>query len=176
MRCMRHLVPALLCLMAVYPACAAEHGAHITLLVAQQGLERWEAACAASEGGTPALPLLLDADGRANLPETNLNWAVALMRTGENVELAAQVARAVLVHQDTADGSRTRGLFRWSAAPEAEFAQDATLYLAPALVIFAAFVFIPLVQSIRLSTYLTDPLGRAGAVDGKGPAPPPGSG
>lgn len=133
MRCMRQLVPALLCLMAVYPACAAEHGAHITLLVAQQGLERWEAACAASEGGTPALPLLLDADGRANLSETNLNWAVALMRTGENVELAAQVARAVLVHQDTADGSRTRGLFRWSAAPEAEFAQDATLYLAPAL-------------------------------------------
>jgi ABC-type sugar transport system permease subunit len=37
----------------------------------------------------------------------------------------------------------------------------ALLYLAPALVIFAAFVFIPLVQSIRLSTYLTDPLGRA---------------
>lgn len=37
----------------------------------------------------------------------------------------------------------------------------ALLYLAPALLIFAAFVFIPLVQSIRLSTYLTDPLGRA---------------
>ncbi len=37
----------------------------------------------------------------------------------------------------------------------------ALLYLTPSLVIFAAFVFIPLVQSIRLSTFLTDPLGRA---------------
>ncbi len=37
----------------------------------------------------------------------------------------------------------------------------ALLYLSPALIIFAAFVFIPLVQSIRLSTFLTDPLGRA---------------
>lgn len=37
----------------------------------------------------------------------------------------------------------------------------ALLYLAPSLAIFAAFVFIPLVQSIRLSTFLTDPLGRA---------------
>lgn len=37
----------------------------------------------------------------------------------------------------------------------------ALLYLTPSLAIFAAFVFIPLVQSIRLSTFLTDPLGRA---------------
>jgi sn-glycerol 3-phosphate transport system permease protein len=36
----------------------------------------------------------------------------------------------------------------------------ALLYLSPALIIFAAFVFIPLVQSIRLSAFLTDPLGR----------------
>ena len=36
----------------------------------------------------------------------------------------------------------------------------ALLYLSPALIIFAAFVFIPLIQSIRLSTFLTDPLGR----------------
>ncbi len=38
---------------------------------------------------------------------------------------------------------------------------EALLYLSPALIIFAAFVFIPLVRSIQLSTYLTDPIGRA---------------
>lgn len=37
----------------------------------------------------------------------------------------------------------------------------ALLYLSPALIVFLAFVFIPLVQSIKLSTFLTDPLGRA---------------
>jgi ABC-type sugar transport system permease subunit len=37
----------------------------------------------------------------------------------------------------------------------------ALLYLSPALIIFVAFVFIPLIQSIRLSMFLTDPLGRA---------------
>lgn len=37
----------------------------------------------------------------------------------------------------------------------------ALLYLSPALIIFTTFVFIPLVRSIRLSMYLTDPLGRA---------------
>lgn len=37
---------------------------------------------------------------------------------------------------------------------------EALLYLAPALIIFAAFVFIPLVRSMWLSTYLTDPIGR----------------
>jgi ABC-type sugar transport system permease subunit len=37
---------------------------------------------------------------------------------------------------------------------------EALLYLSPALIIFAAFVFIPLLRSIRLSTYLTDPIGR----------------
>lgn len=37
---------------------------------------------------------------------------------------------------------------------------EALLYLSPALIIFAAFVFIPLARSIELSTYLTDPIGR----------------
>ncbi len=37
----------------------------------------------------------------------------------------------------------------------------ALLFLSPALIIFATFVFIPLVKSIRLSLFLTDPLGRA---------------
>jgi sn-glycerol 3-phosphate transport system permease protein len=45
------------------------------------------------------------------------------------------------------------------------FAQ-AMLYLAPALVIFITFVFIPLGRSIRLSLYLTDPLGRPAAFAG----------
>ncbi len=34
------------------------------------------------------------------------------------------------------------------------------LYLTPSLIIFTAFVFIPLVRSFELSTYLTDPIGR----------------
>lgn len=37
---------------------------------------------------------------------------------------------------------------------------EALLYLSPALIIFTAFVFIPLIRSIELSTYLTDPIGR----------------
>lgn len=36
----------------------------------------------------------------------------------------------------------------------------ALLFLAPSLVLFATFVFIPLVRTIWLSTYLTDPIGR----------------
>ncbi|GEM_PF-4605618 len=130
MRCIRHLVPVLFGLLLTGAACAAEHGEHLALLVAQQGLERWEKAAASETAGAP---LLLEAGGRANLAETNLNWAVALMCSGEQVELASQVAAAVLAHQDTAATSRTRGLFRWSADPEAEYAEDATLYLAPAL-------------------------------------------
>lgn len=38
---------------------------------------------------------------------------------------------------------------------------EALLYLSPALLIFVLFVFIPLVRSIRLSLFLTDPIGRA---------------
>lgn len=37
----------------------------------------------------------------------------------------------------------------------------ALLFLSPALIVFVAFVFVPLIQSIRLSAFLTDPLGRA---------------
>lgn len=33
-------------------------------------------------------------------------------------------------------------------------------YLAPSLIIFIAFVFVPLIRSFELSTYLTDPIGR----------------
>lgn len=34
------------------------------------------------------------------------------------------------------------------------------LYLSPSLIIFLAFVFIPLLRSFELSTYITDPIGR----------------
>jgi sn-glycerol 3-phosphate transport system permease protein len=42
----------------------------------------------------------------------------------------------------------------------------AMLFLAPSLIIFMAFVFIPLVRSFWLSTYLTDPIGRPAAFVG----------
>ena len=34
------------------------------------------------------------------------------------------------------------------------------LYLSPSLILFLAFIFIPLLRSFELSTYLTDPIGR----------------
>lgn len=39
----------------------------------------------------------------------------------------------------------------------------ALLYLAPSLIFFLTFVFIPLLKTIELSTYLTDPIGRPAA-------------
>jgi sn-glycerol 3-phosphate transport system permease protein len=43
---------------------------------------------------------------------------------------------------------------------------EALLYLSPALIVFIIFVFIPLVRSIRLSLFLTDPIGRTAAFAG----------
>jgi sn-glycerol 3-phosphate transport system permease protein len=37
---------------------------------------------------------------------------------------------------------------------------EAMLYLSPALILFMAFVFIPLVRSFEISVYITDPIGR----------------
>jgi ABC-type sugar transport system permease subunit len=56
-----------------------------------------------------------------------------------------------------------RGPFGLTGAQQREVKKflTALLFLSPALIVFAAFVFIPLVRSIRLSAYLTDPLGRA---------------
>jgi len=42
----------------------------------------------------------------------------------------------------------------------------AMLFLAPSLVIFVFFVFIPLLKTIQLSLYLTDPIGRMAAFAG----------
>lgn len=55
-----------------------------------------------------------------------------------------------------------RGLFGLSGAQKRGIKKflEALLYLSPALIIFVAFVFIPLIRSIELSTYLTDPIGR----------------
>ena len=37
---------------------------------------------------------------------------------------------------------------------------EAMLYLSPALILFIAFVFIPLIRSFQISSYITDPIGR----------------
>ncbi len=37
---------------------------------------------------------------------------------------------------------------------------QAMLYLSPALILFMAFVFIPLIRSFEISAYITDPIGR----------------
>jgi len=37
---------------------------------------------------------------------------------------------------------------------------EAMLYLSPALILFMAFVFIPLLRSVEISLYITDPIGR----------------
>lgn len=43
---------------------------------------------------------------------------------------------------------------------------EALLYLSPALIIFIIFVFVPLARSVRLSLFLTDPIGRPAAFAG----------
>jgi sn-glycerol 3-phosphate transport system permease protein len=40
---------------------------------------------------------------------------------------------------------------------------SAVLYLAPSLILFLVFIFIPLIRSVELSLYLTDPIGRPAA-------------
>lgn len=42
----------------------------------------------------------------------------------------------------------------------------AMLFLSPSLIIFIVFVFIPLLKTIQLSLYLTDPIGRMAAFNG----------
>lgn len=49
---------------------------------------------------------------------------------------------------------------------EARKVMTALLYLAPSLILFFTFIFIPLLRSIELSLYLTDPLGRPAALVG----------
>lgn len=54
-------------------------------------------------------------------------------------------------------GTRKREVKKFSTA---------MLFLAPSLIIFAAFTFIPLIRSFSLSAYLTDPIGRPAAFVG----------
>ena len=72
--------------------------------------------------------------------------------TNRNTQTSSAAAAQVL----------PRGAFGLSGPQRREIRAflKALLYLSPALIIFTAFVFIPLVQSIKLSTFLTDPLGR----------------
>ncbi len=137
MRSLRYLAIILSAVAVIGNASAAEHGSHIALLVAQQGLERWDALHEDTESPVET-PLITDGTERRNLAETNLNWAAALLESGERTELAHQVIEAVLSHQDTEDGSRTEGLFRWYADPDGGYSLDATLYLGPALAHLAA--------------------------------------
>ncbi|MBD3292477.1 MAG: hypothetical protein GF393_06105 [Armatimonadia bacterium] len=132
MRSLRHLALIFMAAAVLAPVQAAEHGRHIAVLVATQGLEAWDAAREDTEQ-PPDGPLLGDGSGRQNVAETNLNWAAALLEVGDRTDLAEEVVKAVLEHQDTADGSKTRGLFRWFADPAQPYSADATLYLAPAL-------------------------------------------
>ncbi|MFW6156173.1 MAG: hypothetical protein ACOC7J_02545, partial [Armatimonadota bacterium] len=137
MRSLRYLAIIVSTVAVIGTASAAEHASQIALLVAQQGLERWDALDDDTDGSAES-PLIRDATDRRNLAETNLNWAAALLESGERTELAYQVIEAVLSHQDTEDGSRTRGLFRWYADPEGAYSVDATLYLGPTLAHLAA--------------------------------------
>ncbi|MCD6360286.1 MAG: hypothetical protein J7M38_05415 [Armatimonadetes bacterium] len=81
----------------------------------------------------PDTGLVRDPGGRLNIAEDSLNYAAALLETGQNPERAAKVIQAVLQEQDTADGSATRGLFRWMHQTGGQYDVNATLYLAPAL-------------------------------------------
>lgn len=132
MRLLRTLLPLLICVVAVDPLPAAAGGGHLSMLAAQQGLERWERQRDGDDSAS-AVALLLGSDGRANIVETNLNWAAALLEAGGRPDLAERVIAASLAHQDTAEDSRTRGLFRWFADEAEPFSVDATLYIAPAL-------------------------------------------
>ena len=132
MRLLRYLATILMTAMLVTPAFSAEQGPHLALLIAEQGLDSREAAAKdAEEGEEPVL--LADANGRHNVAETNLNWAAALLESNTHPDLARRVIEAVLAHQDTEQGSATRGLFRWYADPAEDYSADATLYLAPVL-------------------------------------------
>ncbi|MFW5866406.1 MAG: hypothetical protein ACOCX2_01230 [Armatimonadota bacterium] len=132
MRWLRPLVMSLIVGVAFAPAFAAEHGSDVALLVAERGLDAWDAM--QQEGPDSAEhALLTDGSGRRNIAETNLNWAAALLETGQRTDVAHRVIEAVLAHQDVEEGSRTRGFFRWYADSAEPFSADATLYLAPAL-------------------------------------------
>ncbi len=132
MRMSRCLAPLLAVLLTLPAAAASHHGEEIAQLVAEQGLQVYEEMPADADGELES-PLLVDSRGKRNIAETNLNFAVALLASNTEEELARQVVSAVLEHQDTVEGSPTRGLFRWFADEAEDYSADATMYIAPTL-------------------------------------------
>ena len=110
---LRRLLPAMaLAALAAGPAVAAEHGAHLATLAARYGDELYDRRDQVTYYDETS-HLLRDWNGRLNVAETSLNYAAALLAAGEQTERALQVIEASLAWQDSAEGSVTRGLFRW---------------------------------------------------------------
>ena len=116
------------------PASASRHLDYVAELVvaygdqvmnpdAEQPLTRYD----------PETGLVRDPAGNLNIAEDSLNYAAALLQRGVDPERAARVIGAVLEQQDRAEGSATRGLFRWLSRPGSGYDVNATLYVAPAL-------------------------------------------
>ncbi len=153
---LRRLAPALLALLlAAGLAQASEHCRHIALLASGYGDAIYD-----RREETPFFDqethLVRDRRGKLNIAEVSLNYAAALLVTGEQTQRALQVIEAALAHQDIADGSPTRGMFRWTVEPDAEYDANATLYLAPTLAYLARTVEEPelrarLQESARLA-------------------------
>ncbi len=132
MSLLRRLAPALLLALVANVGAAAQHGPHLALLAAQYGdgpYDRQQGLSYYDE----ASHLVRDRNGRLNLVESSLNYAAALLATGEQPERARQVVEAVLAHQDTEQDSPTRGLFRWMADESTDYDAHATTYLGPTL-------------------------------------------
>ncbi len=65
--------------------------------------------------------------------------------------LDARVTPATLIRPNAAASARRRAIWNFL---------EALLYLAPSLLVFITFVFVPLIRTFWLSGYATDPLGR----------------
>ncbi|MGC9316978.1 MAG: hypothetical protein ACP5KN_02945 [Armatimonadota bacterium] len=125
-------VATLMLLAACSALSAAPHSRHLAALVVRYGDEVYDR----REQQTrydEATHLVRDAAGRLNLVETSLNYAAALLATGENPERARRVIEAVLQRQVIDESSPRLGLFPWYAEEGAEADADATMYIAPTL-------------------------------------------
>jgi len=153
---LRRLVPVLAVAgLVAAPGSAAEYGMHLATLAASYGDEVFDRRDEVTYYDD-ASHLVRDHNGRLNLAETSLNYAAALLATGEQTERAGQVIDAVLAHQDTAEGSPTRGLFCWMGDEPGTPDATGTTYLAPALAYAAGVADDPIVQarlrqSVRLA-------------------------
>jgi len=137
------------------PGSAAEYGMHLAALAASYGDELFD-----RRDEVPYYDevshLVRDQNGRLNVAESSVNYAAALLATGDQTERAWQVIDAALAQQDTAEGSATRGLFPWMGDEPGTPDATATAYLAPALAYAARAADDPIVQarlrqSVRLA-------------------------